>query len=69
MQYYNLNLARNFCESVKELAEELGLNVFVVTDGASAISNNGNECVHFHRKMQRNWEKSHGYDPDADWSR
>lgn len=34
---YNLNLARNFCESVKELAEELGLNVFVVTDGASAI--------------------------------
>lgn len=26
---YNLNLARNFCESVKELAEELGLNVFV----------------------------------------
>lgn len=26
---YNLNLARNFCESVKEPAEELGLNVFV----------------------------------------
>lgn len=49
---YDLNLARGFCEFVKELAEELGLNVFVVTDGASAISNKGNDCVRFHREMQ-----------------
>jgi hypothetical protein len=68
MQNIDLNLARSFCESVKELAEELGLNVFVVTDGASAISNNGNDCVRFHRKMQVRWEKAHGYDPNEDWS-
>ena len=34
-------LARQFCQEVKEIAQKYNLPFFVVTDGASATSNNG----------------------------
>ena len=40
-----LNRAREFCQKVKELAKEYDLSFFVVTEGASAVSNNGCEAV------------------------
>ncbi len=41
MKYSKLQNARNFCKDVKELSKKYNLPFFVVTDGASATSNNG----------------------------
>ena len=36
---------REFCQKVKELAKKYDLSFFVITEGASAICNNGCEAV------------------------
>ncbi len=61
--------ARKFCNDVKKLAREYGLSFFVVTEGASAISNNGCEAVKVARDNHIKWELEHGHDPYEDWSR
>ena len=45
MKQEDINKARDFCKEVKELAHKYELPFFVVTDGASATSNNGCEAV------------------------
>lgn len=62
-----LNHAREFCQSVRKLAEEYDVPFFVVTDGASATSNNGCEAVAEARNHQIEWETNHGFDPKHDW--
>lgn len=59
--------ARQFCLEVKELAKKYDLPFFVVTDGASAISNNGCIAVKNARDNHIMWEKENGYDPYEDW--
>ena len=75
-QFYNmeerniklsLEKAREFCFKVKQLAKEYHLSFFVVTEGASAISNNHCEAVRHARDCHIAWEKQHGFDPDEDW--
>ncbi len=61
--------ARQFCQEVKELAQKYNVPFFVVTDGASAISNNGCSAVKNARDNHILWEKENGYDPDEDWSK
>ena len=63
----DIEKARKFLKEVRKLANEYELNFFIVTDGASAISNNGNEAVKAARDHQIMWEKEHGFDPDEDW--
>lgn len=65
----NLDKAREFCQQVGILAKKYNLPVFIVTDGASLTSNNGNECVRFHREKQIEWENKNGFDPNEDWAR
>lgn len=62
-----LNKSREFCSKVKELAKDYNLSFFVVTDGASAISNNGCEAVKHARDCHIEWEKQNNYDPYEDW--
>lgn len=64
----NINMAREFCEKVRNLAEEYNLPFFVVTDGASATSNNGCEAVRNARENHIKWEREKGFNPDEDWS-
>ena len=64
----DIELAKEFLNKVRELAEEYGLNFFCVTDGASAISNNGNPAVENARQAQIDWEIENGFDPNEDWS-
>lgn len=61
--------AREFCKKVKELAKEYDLSFFVVTEGASAISNNGCEAVKNARDNHIKWELEHGSDPYEDWGK
>ena len=61
--------AREFCKKVKELAKEYDLPFFVVTEGASAISNNGCEAVKNARDNHIKWELENNLDPDEDWSK
>ena len=65
----NLDYVRAFISDVLNMAKERGLNCFVVSDGASGIRNNGNPAVRNARECQIKWERSHGYDPDEDWSK
>lgn len=60
--------AREFCKEVRELANKYGLPFFVVTDGASAISNNGCDAVRHARNCHIEWEKAKGLNPDEDWN-
>ncbi len=62
-----LDKARKFCLEVKELAKKYNLPFFVVTDGASATSNNGCVAVKNARDNHIKWEISNGYDPNKDW--
>ncbi len=64
-----LDKARKFCSEVKELAKKYNLPFFVVTDGASATSNNGCEAVKNARDNHIKWELDNGYDPYEDWSK
>ena len=61
-------LARQFILEVTELAHRYNLNFFIVTDGASAISNAGNPAVEHARKCHTEWEVANGIDPEHDWS-
>ena len=61
--------ARQFCQEIKELAKKYILPFFVVTDGASAISNNGCPAVKNARESHILWEKQHGYNPYEDWNK
>ncbi len=60
--------ARMFCQEVKELAGKYNLPFFVVTDGASATSNNGCLAIKNARDNHIKWEKEQGYDPYEDWN-
>ena len=61
--------AREFCQKVKELANEYDLSFFVVTEGASATSNNGCEAVKNARDNHIKWELEHNSNPYEDWSK
>lgn len=61
--------ARQFCQEIKELAKKYNLPFFVVTDGASAISNNGCSAVKNARESHILWEKQHDYNPYEDWNK
>lgn len=60
-------ISRKFCNEVRKLAEKYQVPFFVVTDGASAISNNGCEAVKNARDNHIKWELEHGGDPNEDW--
>lgn len=64
-----LQKARKFCQEVKEIAHKYNLPFFVVTDGASATSNNGCVAVKNARDNHIKWEKENGYDPYEDWGK
>lgn len=68
MKYSKIENARNFCKDVKELSKKYNLPFFVVTDGASATSNNGCEAVKNARDNHKKWELAHNFDPEEDWS-
>lgn len=59
--------SRQFVAEVSELAQKDGLNYFVVTDGASGISNVDNPAVAHARKCHEEWEIANGIDPEHDW--
>lgn len=61
--------ARKFVEDVRKLADEYNLPFFVVTDGASATSNNNCSAVKNARDCHIEWEKKNGHDPYEDWGR
>lgn len=61
--------ARQFVQKVSELAASYNLNFFVVTDGASAISNTGNLAVEHARQCHEVWEQENGIDSVHDWSK
>ena len=61
--------AREFVSKVRELAKEYDLPFFVVTNGASATSNNGCDAVRNAREAHIKWEKENGEDPYEDWSK
>ena len=60
---------REFCQKVKELAKEYNLSFFVVTEGASATSNNGCEAVKNARDNHIKWELEHNSNLYEDWSK
>lgn len=64
-----LDRARDFVSDVKRMAKERGLNVFVVTDGASGILNNGSPAVKNARDAHAKWEIEHGSNPYEDWEK
>lgn len=68
MEKEQLENAREFCLEVKELAKKRNLPFFVVTEGASATSNNGCDAVKYARDSHIKWELEHGYNPYGDWS-
>ena len=67
MKYSKIENARNFCKDVKELSKKYNLPFFVVTDGASATSNNGCEAVKNARDNHKKWELENNFDPEEDW--
>ena len=68
MNEEKIKKAREFCQDVKKLAEKYDLPFFVVTDGASAVSNKGCPAIKNARDNHILWEKQNGYDPFEDWS-
>lgn len=64
-----IQVARQFCKEVKELAEKYQLPCFVVTDGASATSNNGCEAVRNARDNHIRWEEENGFNPYENWEK
>lgn len=69
MKYSKIMKAREFCEKVKELSKEFDLPFFIVTDGASATSNNGCKAVKVARENHIKWEKENNFDPNEDWEK
>ncbi len=68
MEQERLENARAFCQEVKELAQKRNLPFFVVTEGASAISNKDCEAVRNARMKHIEWEISKGLNPLEDWN-
>lgn len=66
-EYERKEKAREFVAEVRKMALKRKLNMFLVTDGASGIVNNGNPAVRNAREAQIKWELEHGEDPDEDW--
>lgn len=64
----DVETARMFVRDVAKLVKKYNANYFIVTDGASGTSNNGNPAVKNARDAQIKWEKEHGFDPDEDWT-
>jgi hypothetical protein len=64
-----LEKAREFCKEVRILADKYKLPFFIVTDGASAINNNGCEAVKNARYCHEEWEEKNGYDSKEDWNK
>lgn len=64
----DIEKAKEFISKVQALAREMNLNCFVITDGASGYSNNGNEAIRHARLAHEEWERQHGFDPRHDWS-
>lgn len=64
-----LKRARAFVLAVRKMALKRKLNMFLVTDGASGILNNGNPAVRNAREAQIKWELEHGADPYEDWAK
>lgn len=58
-----------FVKKVLELAKEMELNVFVVTDGASGITNKDNLAVKHAREEHIKWEQINGCNPYSDWDK
>lgn len=54
-------IAKAFVNEVKEMAKARGLNVFVLTDGVSGVSNNGNPAIKNAKEAQIKWEKENGF--------
>ena len=65
----DLKSAREFVVEVGKLAKKYDANYFIVTDGASGISNKGNPAVRNARLAQIEWEKRNNFDPDEDWDK
>lgn len=68
MEDNKIKLARNFCKEVKLLAKKYNLPYFIVTDGASSISNNGCSAVKHARDCHISWEQDNNLDPYEDWN-
>lgn len=64
-----VELSRKFCKEVKNLAKEYGLSFFIVTEGASAVSNNGCDAVKHARESHIKWELENNFDPYEDWEK
>jgi hypothetical protein len=62
----NLTKEQRFVKDVINLANKRNLNCFVVTDGASGITNTGNEAVSNARKAHIQWELEHGLNPNEE---
>ena len=60
--------ARKFCNEVRELSIKYNLPFFIVTEGASAINNNGCEAVRNARLSHEKWEEANNIDSKEDWS-
>lgn len=69
MDLEHVEKARSFCKEVKDLAKKYNLSFFVVTEGASAISNNGCDAVKNARDAHIKWEMDNGLDPYEDWEK
>ena len=62
------DLARRFVSKGAELAKRYDLDFFVVTEGASGVSNSNTPAVEHARSCHVEWERAHGIDPEHDWS-
>lgn len=69
MNKEKLKKAREFCQKVKDLASEYDLSFFLVTEGASSVSNKDCEAVKNARDNHIKWELEHNLDPFEDWSK
>ena len=67
MEMTGVERARKFVSLVKRMAEKRNLNMFIVTDGASATLNNGNKAVRNARQAHIKWEIEHGFNPNEDY--
>lgn len=61
--------AKEFVDKVRKLADEYNVNYFVVTDGYSSISNNGNGAVRNARKAHMKWEKEYGFETEEHFAK
>ena len=67
MEMTGVERARKFVSLVKKMAKRRNLNMFIVTDGASATLNNGNKAVRNARQAHIKWEIEHGFNPNEDY--